>query len=127
MCRCDVQRRRSCGNHSGFIVKTIPGYREKPFAFPLESPFTFSPESCSPSSRNAFHVHPGIAFTLPRNPHQESRGEVPPCGRIAYAGGPGHTDFVTGVAATADARRSVSASQDHKLKVGGHLGAKIRD
>jgi hypothetical protein len=30
----------------------------------------------------------------------------------------GHTDFVSGVAATADARRSVAASQDHTLKVG---------
>jgi len=69
LCRCDVQRRRTCGNHSGLIVKTIPGQREKPFAFPPESPFTFSPESCSPLPRNAFHVHPGIAFTLPRNPH----------------------------------------------------------
>jgi hypothetical protein len=46
-----------------------PGAGRKPFAFPPESPFTFSPESHSPSSRNRFHVHPGIAFTLPRNPH----------------------------------------------------------
>jgi hypothetical protein len=59
-----------CGNHSGLIVKTIPGQRENPFAFPSESLFTFSPESCSPSPRNAFHVHPGIAFTFLRNPHQ---------------------------------------------------------
>ena len=68
---CDVQRHSACGNHSGLIVKTIPGYCENPFAFPPESLFTFSPESCSPSPRNVFHVHPGIAFTLPRNPHSD--------------------------------------------------------
>jgi hypothetical protein len=51
-------------------VKTIPGYCENPFAFPPESLFTFTPESCSPSPRNAFHVHPGIPFTFPRNPQQ---------------------------------------------------------
>jgi hypothetical protein len=28
MCRCDVQRRRTCGNHCGLIVKTIPGQRD---------------------------------------------------------------------------------------------------
>jgi hypothetical protein len=49
------------------------GKSEKPFAFPLESLFTFSPESCSPSPRNAFHVHPGIAFTIPRNPQPVPR------------------------------------------------------
>jgi len=54
-------------------VKTIPGCYEKPFAFPPESLFTFSPESCSPSLRNAFHVHPGTAFTLPRNPYLTSK------------------------------------------------------
>jgi hypothetical protein len=57
-----------CGNHSGLIVKTIPGQRENPFAFPSESLFTFSPESRSPSPRNAFHVHPGILFAFARNP-----------------------------------------------------------
>jgi hypothetical protein len=65
----NVQRRSACGNHSGLIVKTIPGYCEKPFAFPPESLFTFSPESRSPSLRNVFYVQHGIAFTLPRNPH----------------------------------------------------------
>jgi len=44
------------------------GIGRKPFGFPSESLFTFSPESSSPSARNAFHVRPGIAFTLPRNP-----------------------------------------------------------
>jgi hypothetical protein len=51
------------------MVKAIPGQSEKPFAFPPESPFTFRPESRSPSARNRFHVHPGMAFTLARNPH----------------------------------------------------------
>jgi hypothetical protein len=57
-------------------VEIIPGYREshsgigrKPFAFPPESLFAFSPESCSSSPRNRFRVHPGIPFALPRNPH----------------------------------------------------------
>jgi hypothetical protein len=34
-------------NHSRLIVKTIPGQREKPFAFPPESSCTFSPESAA--------------------------------------------------------------------------------
>ena len=42
--------------------------RAKPFAFPPESLFAFSPESCSSSPRNRFRVHPGILFVLPRNP-----------------------------------------------------------
>jgi hypothetical protein len=57
-------------------VEIIPGHREshsgierKPFAFPPESLFAFSQESCSSSPRNRFHVHPGIPFALPRNPH----------------------------------------------------------
>ena len=56
-------------------VEIIPGHREshsgvdqKPFAFPPESLFAFSQESCSSSPRNRFHVHPGIPFALPRNP-----------------------------------------------------------
>jgi hypothetical protein len=61
-------------------VEIIAGYREshsglgrKPFAFPPESLFAFSPESCSSSPRNRFRVHPGIrtdiepvAFSNPR-------------------------------------------------------------
>jgi tetratricopeptide (TPR) repeat protein len=57
-------------------VEIVPGHREshsgvgrKLFAFPPESVFVFSPESCSPSPRNRFRVHPGIPFALPRNPH----------------------------------------------------------
>jgi len=56
-------------------VEIIPGHCEndsgiarKPFAFPSESLFAFSPESRSSSPRNAFHDHPGIPFTFPRNP-----------------------------------------------------------
>jgi hypothetical protein len=56
-------------------VENIPGDGEshsgavrKVFAFPPESPFTFRPESFSPSARNRFHVRPGMAFTLARNP-----------------------------------------------------------
>ena len=45
----------------------------KLFGFIAESVFTFIPESCSGSTRNAVRNHPGIAFTLPRNP-QEERG-----------------------------------------------------
>jgi len=56
-------------------LKIIPGHREndsgierKLFAFPPEPLFAFSPESRSASPRNAFLVHPGIPFVLPRNP-----------------------------------------------------------
>jgi hypothetical protein len=52
-------------------VKIIPGSCENPFPFPPESLFTISPELCSSSSRNTFHVRPGIPFTFPRNPHEE--------------------------------------------------------
>ena len=48
------------------------GMGRKPFAFPPESLFAFSPESCSSSPRNAFRVHPGIPFAFPRNPHTRS-------------------------------------------------------
>jgi hypothetical protein len=61
-------------------VEKHPGHREshsglkrKPFAFPSESLFTFSPESRSPSPRNRFHVHPGILFTFARNPQEADR------------------------------------------------------
>jgi hypothetical protein len=58
-------------------VEIIPGHREshsgvqrKLFAFTPESLFAFSQESCSPSPRNRFRLHPGIPFALPRNPHK---------------------------------------------------------
>jgi hypothetical protein len=50
------------------IVKAIPGAGEKPFAFPPESLFAFSPESRSSSPRNRFHIRPGILFAFPQNP-----------------------------------------------------------
>ena len=60
-------------------VKKHSGHREndsgigrKPFAFPPESLFAFTPESFSPSPRNRFHVPPGILFALPRNPQRIS-------------------------------------------------------
>src|SRR5579864_5441185 len=53
------------------LVKKHSGYREndsgrgrKPFAFPSESLFAFSPESRLPSPRNRFHVRPGILVRL---------------------------------------------------------------
>jgi len=64
------------------LVEIIPGHREndsgiarKPFAFPPESMFAISPESRSPSSRNGFRVHPGMAFAFARNP-QLSRHRI---------------------------------------------------
>jgi len=48
------------------------GLGRKPFAFPSESLFAFSPESRSPSPRNRFRVHPGILFAFARNPHFDS-------------------------------------------------------
>ena len=52
-------------------VEIIPGHREshsgigrKPFAFPPESLFAFSPESCSSSPRNAFAFTPESADSL---------------------------------------------------------------
>jgi hypothetical protein len=53
--------------HSG-DRESYSGIERKPFAFPPESLFAFSPESCSSSPRNRFRVHPGIPFALPRNP-----------------------------------------------------------
>jgi hypothetical protein len=42
----------------------------KLFGFIAEPVFTFIPEFCSKSRRNAVRHHPGIAFTLLRNPYQ---------------------------------------------------------
>ena len=44
----------------------------KLFGFIPEPVFTFIPESCSGSPRNAVRNHPGIAFILPRNPQTRS-------------------------------------------------------
>ncbi len=42
--------------------------QRRPFAFPPESRFNFRPETSSHSPRIGFHVRPGTAFTLARNP-----------------------------------------------------------
>jgi len=55
--------------HRGIGVHLHPGTL---FGFIAESVFTFIPERCSGSSRNAVRNHPGIAFRLDRNP-QPSR------------------------------------------------------
>jgi hypothetical protein len=76
LCRLDVQRRCACGKHSGHR-ESHSGLGRKPFAFPSESLFTFSPESRSPSPRNRFHVHPGILFAFARNPQQHEHASNP--------------------------------------------------
>ena len=58
----------ACGNHSG-EAEHDSGIGLKLFGFIAEPVFTFIPESCSRSSRNAVRNHPGIAFILPRIPH----------------------------------------------------------
>jgi hypothetical protein len=68
-CHCVVQRRLACGNHSG-AAERCSGIGLKLFGFIAESVFTFIPEPCSGSSRNTVRNHPGIAFTLDRNPTQ---------------------------------------------------------
>jgi hypothetical protein len=68
LCRDNVQRRCTAKKHSGHR-ESHSGIGRKPFAFSPESLFAFSPESRSSSPRNRFHVHPGILFALPRNPH----------------------------------------------------------
>ena len=45
--------------------------RQKLFAFPPESAFTFRPECCSESQRNRVRLQSGIAFTFDRIPHFE--------------------------------------------------------
>jgi len=74
-CRVIVQRRSapSCGSP----VENIPlqaerhsGRRQKVFAFPPESAFTFRPECCSESQRNGVQLQTGIAFTFDRIPQQ---------------------------------------------------------
>src|SRR5271165_2407249 len=78
-CRVIVQRRfTSCCSS----VENIPlqaerhsARRQKLFAFPPESAFTFRPECCSESQRNLVRLQSGIAFTFDRIPHSSvSRG-----------------------------------------------------
>src|ERR1039458_3583839 len=71
-CRVIVQRRcTSCCSS----VDNIPlqaerhsARRQKLFAFPPESAFTFRPECCSESQRNGVRLQSGIAFTFDRIP-----------------------------------------------------------
>src|ERR1035437_2545937 len=73
-CRVIVQRRcTSCCSS----VENIPlqaerhsARRQKLFAFPPESAFTFRRECCSESQRNGVRLHNGIAFTFDRIPHK---------------------------------------------------------
>src|SRR5271165_5637195 len=73
-CRVIVQRRcTSCCSS----VENIPlqaerhsAGRQKLFAFPPESAFTFRPECCSESQRNRVRLQSGIAFTFDRIPQQ---------------------------------------------------------
>jgi hypothetical protein len=60
----------ACGNHSG-EAEHHSGIGLKLFGFIPEAVFTFTPESCSRSSRNTVRNHTGIAFTLPRIPQLE--------------------------------------------------------
>jgi hypothetical protein len=59
----DVQRRYTGKKHSGHR-ESHSGIGRKPFVFPPESLFAFSPESCSSSPRNRFRDHPGIPVRL---------------------------------------------------------------
>jgi hypothetical protein len=70
-CRVIVQRR--CPPPALPPVGNIPlqaernsGRRQKLFAFPPESVFTFRPECCSESQRNGVRLQNGIAFTFDR-------------------------------------------------------------
>src|SRR6185503_14624724 len=63
--------------HSGHR-ESHSGIGRKPFAFPPESLFAFSPESRSSSPRNRFHVRPGILFALPRNPQSDREDQSDP-------------------------------------------------
>jgi hypothetical protein len=67
-CHCDVQRCYDLWKSFRDQRERHSGIGRKPFTFPPESLFAFSPESCSSSFRNAVRVHPGIPFALPRNP-----------------------------------------------------------
>ena len=50
--------------------------RQKLFAFPPESAFTFRPECCSESQRNGVRLHSGIAFTFDRIPHRNLKSPI---------------------------------------------------
>ena len=82
-CRVIVQRRcTSCYSS----VENIPlqaerhsARRQKLFAFPSESAFTFRTECCSESQRNRVRLHSGIAFTFDRIPQVADFPPPYPC------------------------------------------------
>jgi hypothetical protein len=60
------------------LVEIIPGSSRTPntdSGIGLKL-FGFIPKSCSSSSRNSVRNHPGIAFTLDRNPHAEPHDDT---------------------------------------------------
>src|SRR6266536_3408024 len=74
--QCPVIVQRHSASSCGSPVQNIPlqaerhsGGRQKLFAFPAESAFTFRPECCSESQRNGVQLQTGIAFTFDRIPH----------------------------------------------------------
>jgi hypothetical protein len=71
-CHCDVQRRWACQKHSGHR-ESHSGFGRKQFAFPPESLFAFSPESCSRSPRNPFRLAPESALLSGLNIADERR------------------------------------------------------
>jgi len=64
---CCLALLAACGNHSGEAERSY-WIGPKLFGFIPEPAFTFIPESCSRSSRNAVRNHPGIAFICPGFP-----------------------------------------------------------
>jgi hypothetical protein len=66
LCRSNVQRRVACGNHSGLIVKTIPGKAKN------RSPSRWNRRS--PSARNLVHLRPGTLFTFTPESRSPSSG-----------------------------------------------------
>jgi len=94
-CQLIVQR---CFSSYRSPVENIPlqaehhsGRRQKLFAFPPESVFTFRPECCSESQRNGVRLQTGIALAFDRIPQgsrlaAEPNWELPH--RYALVGAP---------------------------------------
>src|SRR6266536_1312287 len=92
--QCPVIVQRHSASSCGSPVQNIPlqaerhsGGRQKLFAFPAESAFTFRPECCSESQRNGVQLQTGIAFAFDRIP-QPSIGSLtsvaPPAPAVTY-------------------------------------------
>src|SRR6266498_3939241 len=80
--QCPVIVQRHSASSCGSPVQNIPlqaerhsGGRQKLFAFPAESAFTFRPECCSEAQRNGVQLQTVIAFAFDRIP-QSSRPSV---------------------------------------------------